>query len=146
MKRIQTEWKQIGHVPRKDSDRIWSEFKAACNHYFDRMHARRNAANKEEVEAFEKKKALLDTLTGFKASKDLDKDLESIKSLLEDWKTAGRVPFNKKNIESKFQKALDQAFDSLNMDKVDAEMIKYDAKLESLKAHNDPRKLTNERI
>ena len=32
------------------------------------------------------------------------------------------------------------------MDKVDAEMIKYDAKLESLKAHNDPRKLTNERI
>ncbi|NQX78296.1 DUF349 domain-containing protein [Gilvibacter sp.] len=146
MKRIQTEWKQIGHVPRKDSDRIWSEFKAACNHYFDRMHARRNAANKEEVEAFEKKKALLDTLTGFKASKDVDKDLESIKSLLEDWKTAGRVPFNKKNIESKFQKALDQAFDSLNMDKVDAEMIKYDAKLESLKAHNDPRKLTNERI
>ncbi|WP_435577654.1 DUF349 domain-containing protein [Gilvibacter sp.] len=146
MKRIQTEWKQIGHVPRKDSDRIWSEFKAACNHYFDRMHAQRNAANKEEVEAFEKKKAMLDTLTGFKASKDVDKDLESIKSLLDNWKNAGRVPFNKKNIESKFQKALDQAFDSLNMDKVDAEMIKYDAKLESLKAHNDPRKLTNERI
>ncbi|MDC7998880.1 DUF349 domain-containing protein [Gilvibacter sediminis] len=146
MKRIQTEWKQIGHVPRKDSDRIWSEFKAACNHYFDRLHAQRNAANKEEVEAFEKKKALLDTLTGFKASKDAAADVDNLKSLLESWKSAGRVPFNKKNIESKFQKALDQAFGSLNMDKVEAEMIKYEAKLESLKANNDPRKLTNERI
>lgn len=146
MKRIQTEWKQIGHVPRKDSDRIWSEFKAACNHYFDRLHNKRNAANKEEVEAFEKKKALLDKLSGFKASKDVEKDLASLKTLLEDWKAAGRVPFNKKNIESKFQKSLDQAFGALNMDKMDAEMIKYDAKLESLKSNNDPRKLNNEKI
>ena len=146
MKRIQTEWKQIGHVPRKDSDRIWNEFKAACNHYFDRLHAQRNAANKDEIEALAKKKVLLDDLTTFKASKQVDKDIESIKNLLDRWKNAGRVPYNKKNIESKFQRALDQAFDSLNMDKVDAEMIKYDAKLESLKAHDDSRKLTNERI
>ena len=146
MKRIQTEWKQIGHVPRKDSDRIWSEFKAACNHYFERLHNKRNAANKEETEAFEKKKALLDQLSGFKASKDTEKDLASLKTLLEDWKAAGRVPFNKKNIESKFQKSLDQAFGALNMDKMEAEMIKYDAKLESLKSNNDPRKLNNEKI
>jgi len=32
MKRIQSEWKKIGHVPRKFSDKIWKEFKAACNH------------------------------------------------------------------------------------------------------------------
>ena len=34
MKQIQDEWKQIGHVPRKYSDKIWKEFKDACNHYF----------------------------------------------------------------------------------------------------------------
>jgi hypothetical protein len=27
MKKIQDEWKQIGHVPRKYSDKIWKEFK-----------------------------------------------------------------------------------------------------------------------
>ena len=31
MKQIQEEWKQIGHVPKKYSDKIWKEFKDACN-------------------------------------------------------------------------------------------------------------------
>ena len=25
--------------PRKESDKIWKQFKDACNHYFDRLHA-----------------------------------------------------------------------------------------------------------
>ncbi|WP_291123526.1 DUF349 domain-containing protein, partial [Flavobacterium sp. UBA6046] len=37
MKKIQEEWKQIGHVPRKYSDKIWAEFKEACNNYFDKL-------------------------------------------------------------------------------------------------------------
>src|SRR5690606_34743563 len=39
MKKIQNDWKQIGHVPRKDSDKIWKRFKAACIHYFDKINA-----------------------------------------------------------------------------------------------------------
>ena len=38
MKKVQSDWKKIGHVPRKFSDDIWKRFKAACNHYFDRYH------------------------------------------------------------------------------------------------------------
>jgi len=38
MKKIQNDWKSIGHVPRKDSDKIWKQFKAACNAYFDKFH------------------------------------------------------------------------------------------------------------
>jgi hypothetical protein len=49
MKQIQEEWKQIGHVPRKYSDSIWKEFKEACNHYFDKLHAQRNEVNSEET-------------------------------------------------------------------------------------------------
>ena len=37
-KKIQSDWKKIGHVPRKFSDDIWNKFKTACNHYFDRYH------------------------------------------------------------------------------------------------------------
>jgi len=58
MKQIQDEWKQVGHVPRKYSDKIWKEFKTACNHYFDRMKAQRNDENSEEVAAFDKKKRI----------------------------------------------------------------------------------------
>jgi hypothetical protein len=39
MKQIQ-EWKKKGHVPRKYSDKIWAEFKAACNQYFDKLKSK----------------------------------------------------------------------------------------------------------
>jgi hypothetical protein len=42
MKKIQEEWRQIGHVPRKYSDKIWAEFKEACNHYFDKLKEQKN--------------------------------------------------------------------------------------------------------
>ena len=45
MVKVQADWKKIGHVPRKFSDDIWKRFKAACNHYFDRLHERRNSVS-----------------------------------------------------------------------------------------------------
>src|SRR5690606_30075413 len=57
MKKIQNDWKSIGHVPRKDSDKVWKKFKAACNHYFDRLYAEKNKANEDELKALEQKSA-----------------------------------------------------------------------------------------
>lgn len=62
MKKIQTDWKKIGHVPRKDSDKVWKQFKAACNHYFDRLHKNNSEENTEEAKAFDRKKEILDNL------------------------------------------------------------------------------------
>ena len=53
MKKVQADWKKVGHVPKKISDKIWKQFKNACNHYFDKLHAQKNEANKEESEALE---------------------------------------------------------------------------------------------
>jgi hypothetical protein len=36
MKQIQEGMEKIGHVPRKYSDKVWAEFKTACNAYFDK--------------------------------------------------------------------------------------------------------------
>ena len=140
MKKIQSEWKHIGHVPRKYSDKIWKEFKAACNHYFDRFHANRNKASEAEVEALEKKTGILDQLSSFAITEDTPTDLENIKALISEWKATGKVPFHKKNIENKFNKIIDDLFKKLNVKKKDAEMIKYDNKLNNL----DDRKIKNE--
>src|SRR5690554_5388252 len=144
MKKIQDDWKHIGHVPRKYSDKIWKEFKAACNHYFDRLHAEKNEANKGEIEAFEKKSTLLETLQNIELSGDPKADLEVIKSKIEDWKAIGKVPFNKKQIEAKFNKAIDALFKKLDLSKKEVELIKYDNKLNTIQTHDDDRKMKNE--
>jgi hypothetical protein len=133
MKRIQAEWKKIGHVPRKHSDKIWKEFKAACNHYFDQLHASKNSHKKEEVDNLKKKEALLLKLDTFKASKDQDKDLEAVKEISQEWNSIGYVPRNKKNIEDKFNKAFENCLKSIGFNPKEAEKIKYENTLDAIK-------------
>ncbi|WP_373071548.1 DUF349 domain-containing protein [Zeaxanthinibacter enoshimensis] len=145
MKRIQNEWKQIGHVPRKYSDSIWKEFKTACNHYFDRLHARKNKDHKKEAENYQHKSACLDRLKEFKLSGDREKDIEVIKGFITEWKSYGRVPFNKKAITNKFNKILDALFRKLDISQQEAELLKYGNKIQQLAKTEDEDALYKER-
>jgi len=146
MKQIQEEWKQIGHVPRKYSDKIWAEFKEACNHYFDKLKEQKNEENSEEIEAFDKKKAYLETLREFQLTGDHKTDLDAIKAHIENWKSFGRVPFPRRHIEGKFNKVLDALFEKLSLSKKDSEMMRFSNRIDSLSENNDSRKLENEKI
>ena len=146
MKQIQEEWKMIGHVPRKYSDAIWAEFKAACNHYFDILKAQKTEVNVEEVEAFEKKKAYLETLREFQLIGEHKPDLDAIKLHIENWKGFGKVPFTRRHIEGKFNKILDALFEKLSLSKKDTEMVRFSNRVGNLSDSNDTRKLENEKI
>ncbi|NNC33835.1 MAG: DUF349 domain-containing protein, partial [Croceitalea sp.] len=146
MKRIQSEWKKIGHVPRKYSDKIWNEFKTACNHYFDRIHAQRNASQKEEYANFELKNACLDKLKAFQLSGDKTKDIATVKAFIAEWKTYGRIPFNKKHINGKFNKIIDALLKKLGIGRQEAELIKYGDKIKQLANSSNDHAIDNERI
>ncbi|MEM8847550.1 MAG: DUF349 domain-containing protein [Bacteroidota bacterium] len=145
MKRIQSEWKKIGHVPRKYSDKIWNEFKNACNHYFDRLHAGKNKAQQEEYKNLEKKNECMDKLRAFQLSGDKEKDLADIKKFIAEWKSYGRVPFNKKHLNSKFNKIIDALFKKIGVGHQESELIKYGDKMKQLATTDDDRAIQNER-
>jgi hypothetical protein len=146
MKQIQEEWKLVGHVPRKFSDVLWKEFKAACNHYFERLKESKSEENAEEVAAFEKKKEYLEGLRGFELIGDHKTDLDAIKAHIEAWKTIGKVPFNRRHIEGKFNKILDALFEKLSSSKKEGDMLRFANKLGNLSGSDDSRKLENEKI
>jgi hypothetical protein len=145
MKRIQNEWKKIGHVPRKYSDKIWKEFKQACNHYFDRLHATKNEARQGEVENLKKKEAVLENIRAFELTKDRDADLSTLKAFIEEWKSHGHVPFNKKNINQKFNKIIDAIFKKLDVSRQESELLKYGNKIQQLAKADNERAISNER-
>ena len=144
-KQIQEEWKSIGHIPRKFSDKLWTDFRAACNEYFDKLKEQKNEANAEEVEAFDKKKTYIETLKSFELVGDHKADLDAIKLHIETWKSFGKVPFARRHIEGKFNKILDALFEKLSLSKKDNEMVRYANKLDHL-ASTDSRKLDNEKV
>lgn len=146
MKRIQGEWKKIGHVPRKYSDKLWKDFKNACNHYFNRLNALKNDAFKEEENNLKQKEACLERLKTFELSGKKEKDLAAIKLFTEEWKSYGQVPFKKKSINQKFDKIIDTLFHKIGVSKQESELLKYGNKIQQLtNDDNQERAIQNER-
>ena len=145
MKKIQSEWKNIGHVPRKYSDKLWKEFKDACNYYFDRLHQKQDEGNKEQLEVFNQKKELLKEIKD-KLEKKETFNLEVIKEYIGTWRNLGRVPFEMRHIESKFNKLLDKVIDANPVDKQEVEMIKFENLMNSYIEQKNFKKLDSEQI
>jgi hypothetical protein len=53
LKRLQAKWKEIGPVPRKDTEALWQRFRGACDRFFDRRSRRDELEREEHVEAAE---------------------------------------------------------------------------------------------
>ncbi len=145
-KQIQEEWKTIGHVPRKFSDKLWTEFRAACNEYFEKLKEQKTEVNSEELEAFESKKAYLETIKSFELVGDHKTDLDAIKLHIELWKGFGKVPFARRHIEGKFNKILDTLFEKLTSSKKDNEMVRFANRIDTLSGSDNTRRLDNEKI
>ena len=147
MKKIQGDWKEIGHVPRKYSDKLWKEFKDACNHYFDRLHQNQDAGNKEQLEVFNKKKELLKSIKEDVVEGDEDVTIDTLKGYVDEWRSLGRVPYEMKHIEVKFNKLIDKIVDENDdIDKPDIEMIKFTNLINSYLEQNNYRKLDSEQL
>ena len=142
-KKIQADWKTVGHVPRKFSDKMWKEFRGACNHYFDRLHAERNEANKELILVFEKKKEYLANLK--ESIKDeTEVAINDVKKFIQEWKAFGLVPRDMRFIDSKFNKVIDKLFSKLDLDKRESTMMRFKNNMDTFIEENDTRRIEKE--
>ena len=142
MKNIQNTWKTIGHIPRKDSDKLWKRFRGACNAFFDRYHEQKSNGTEKEIAALEQKNNLLDSLKAFELGEDKDKNLEALNDFSSQWKKLGHVVQSKRFIDGKFFKTLDGFYSKLGLDKEAMDDLKYTLKLETLA--QDQRLFSNE--
>ncbi|MGB3590072.1 MAG: DUF349 domain-containing protein [Nonlabens sp.] len=145
IKKIQAEWKTIGHVPRKDSDKIWKRFRKACDGFFDKKTAQRKDENQEELNNYQKKLEIYDQLKELLPEDDKKALKEKVQNIMSQWAAAGRVPHSKRHVQEKFEKLVKAKLKSAGMSEVDAEMLKYQNKLDSLSS-TDSQDFKNERF
>lgn len=144
---LQKEWKEIGPVPRKQSEKTWKRFRKACDHFFNRkseFFAKLDTSYEDNLKA---KLDIIKELEEFDPGTDVQAAFERLKDIQRKWTDIGFVPFNMKDeITNKYRNALNKEFDKLKIGDDDKSILKYRTKLDNLKANpKASRKVRNER-
>ncbi len=150
--KLQRQWKETGPVPRKNSEKIWKRFRAACDKFFERKSG--YYSNRDEIfkDNLRLKNELIEEIEKYKPVDDAEENFNKIQDFQHRWTEIGFVPFKQKDeIINRYKSVINKQFDKLDIDEFRKNKLKYKNKLEqlrespkgSIKAENDREKFYN---
>ena len=141
VKRIQSEWKKIGHVPRKYSDKIWKEFNDANNEFFDRFKNRDNERLEQQTKNLEAKEALLKEMKEAEKPKEKDALLKWLNDYSIRWSSIGFVPNGKQDINKELSKLTRQILKDAGLKENSMQKAQWNNQLDQIKSNLDEKLL-----
>jgi hypothetical protein len=147
LKLLQEEWKKIGAVPRKDSDKIWKRFRSACDKFFERKAEYFGNMRGREEENLKKKQELIEKVRNFVVSADRSANLDALKAIQRQWTEIGHVPLTvKDSIYAEFRKEIDKLFDRMKLTEQEKMHTRIRESVENLREEPDgPDRIRRER-
>ena len=119
-KKLQEDWKNIGHVPKNQANKVWNDFRDACNTFFNNFREKNASTTDDWKQNYHQKKALLEEL---KQINDEEGGVEKIEQIKSSWDSIGKVPRNKMSINNEFNKVLKE---KLKLNKINVFDLKED--------------------
>ena len=133
LKNLQEEWKSIGPVHPKYSQKLWERFRAACDAFFSQRSEHHSEQDKEYTENLNLKTALVEEIEKFEPTENKSKDLEKLKEAQKKWSEIGRVPIKVKDkIYQRYRSALDKCYEKLNLSVSDRRNITSNNRIQQI--------------
>jgi hypothetical protein len=144
LKQLQLQWKDIGPVPEKQRDKIFKEFKEACDFFFNQRRGSQVKAGQEQEVNLKQKETIIDELIS--ATVAGNTSVEQLDGLQAKFNQIGFVPKNAiASVKQRFADAVAKYVNSISgLSAADREQTLLQSQLSGLK--NDPqadRKLYN---
>jgi hypothetical protein len=140
--RLQKEWKNIGPVPRKQSDKIWKRFRAACDEFFNLKSEFFKHIHHAEDENLALKLSILKQVQELVLGEDRNMNIETLKDFQRQWLEIGHVPIKDKDkLQNDFRSAVNKHFDTLKMNSQEVSSTNYKQKFESMKDQPEANKI-----
>lgn len=108
---VQAKWKGIGFATKKENQKIYDRFRAACDKFFERKRVFYSEFKDSMNDNLEKKMAIIEQAEQLKDSTDWKKTTDQFIALQKQWKEIGAVPRKKsEQIWKRFRAACDAFF------------------------------------
>jgi len=112
IKNIQEQWKTVGAVSQKHSDKIWNRFRKACDTFFE--NKKLNFADEEiqQQKNLEAKNELITKIENFQLLENNNDTIQELKKFQSEWMGIGHIPFKvKEDVNTRYKKAIDKQFE-----------------------------------
>ena len=108
---IQAEWRKIGFATKKENQKIYDRFRAACDDFYGRKREFYNGFKSELEENLQKKMSIIERAEELKSSTEWKKTADQFIALQKEWKEIGAVPRKKsEQLWKRFRAACDEFF------------------------------------
>lgn len=131
---LQKEWKTIGPVPKKYSEKVWKRFRAACDEFFNSKSEFYSNIHVREEENLKQKLELIDKVKAYKFGEDKKQNLNVFKEFQREWMEIGHVPIKDKDkVHIEYRKSVDVHLNALQINHTEINTLNYKSKFEKLR-------------
>ncbi|MCF8424490.1 MAG: DUF349 domain-containing protein [Bacteroidia bacterium] len=136
--KLQDAWKKIPHAG-GDETKLFNQFRAACNHFFDAKKAHFEAIDASFENNLTHKEDLLKKINEFNLSENTSENHAALKQFATDWNNVGMVPMkDKKRVNDAFYNRLDELYDKMSVTNAEKFIMQFKTKLERLSNGENP--------
>jgi len=108
---IQADWRKIGFATKKENQKIYDRFRAACDAFYGRKREFYSGVKDTLEENLQKKMSIIERAEALKNSEEWKKATDQFIALQKEWKDIGAVPRKKSEaIWKRFRAACDEFF------------------------------------
>jgi hypothetical protein len=139
---LQKQWKEIGSAGQRHEQRLWKQFRAACDVFFDNRQKNFEAAEAEFETNLTAKKELIAKIEAYEITQDKKQTLNDLKTFAEEFNAIGKVPMKEKDVVyNAYKKALDKHYAALKLEGSEKEEALFQAKIDTIAANQDAGRL-----
>ena len=123
---LQKQWKEIGPVPRKESDKLWKRFRSACDKFFNAKADFFGGKNESYEENLKEKQALIKEMNDFHPPESRSELYSALEEFQSRYNEIGFVPVEVKDkIREDFKKAVNDIIDKTDASEEEKNLLRY---------------------
>ncbi len=139
---LQKKWKDSGNAGHRFENKLWSEFRGACNVFFEAKGAHFKDQDEANSANLSVKNELISEVQNWIMPENKQEAIAALRTFQNIFNELGQVPMKDKNsVYQNFKKAMDEKYASLKLDGIEKESIMFKAKMDNLQSSPDRSRL-----
>lgn len=139
---LQKQWKTLGNSGQRHEQRLWKQFRGACDVFFDNRQKHFDASTAEFDTNLVAKNEIIEKINAYVIPEDKKQALNDLKQFANDFNAVGKVPMKQKDaVYNAFKTALDKHYAELKLEGDEKTKVMFQARLDTLAGSPDSSRL-----